>query len=37
MAGWLEQSGLSSSSHRLDRHRLHPHHLLIGRRAGPER
>jgi SAM-dependent methyltransferase len=33
MAGWLEQSGLSSSSRRLDRHRLHPHHLLIGRRA----
>jgi SAM-dependent methyltransferase len=34
MAGWLRQSGLSVSSRRLDRHRLHPHHLLIGLRAG---
>jgi SAM-dependent methyltransferase len=33
MAGWLRQSGLSTSNRRLDRHRLHPHHLLIGRRA----
>jgi SAM-dependent methyltransferase len=37
MAGWLAQSGLSSSSYRLDRRRLHPHHLLIGRRAAAER
>jgi SAM-dependent methyltransferase len=33
MAGWLRQSGLRTSSRRLDRHRLHPHHLLVGRRA----
>lgn len=33
MAGWLTELGLLTSSRRLDRHYLHPHHLLIGRRA----
>jgi SAM-dependent methyltransferase len=35
MAGWLRQSGLSTTHRRLDRHRLHPHHLLTGRRTTP--
>jgi 2-polyprenyl-3-methyl-5-hydroxy-6-metoxy-1,4-benzoquinol methylase len=33
MAGWLEELGLSCSLTRLDRRRLHPHHLLVGRQA----
>lgn len=32
MANWLQEAGLSTTSKRLDRRRLHPHHLLIGRR-----
>jgi 2-polyprenyl-3-methyl-5-hydroxy-6-metoxy-1,4-benzoquinol methylase len=35
MAGWLREIGLSTSQRRLDRHRVHPHHLLIARRAAP--
>ncbi len=35
MAGWLRESGLSTTSRRLDRHRLHPHHLLTGQRVAP--
>ena len=31
MAAWLADAGLDTSSHRLDRGRIHPHHLLIGR------
>ena len=31
MAGWLRGLGLTTSSRRLDRHRLHPHSLLVGR------
>ena len=31
MAGWLAGAGLDTSSRRLDRGRIHPHHLLIGR------
>ena len=34
MAGWLAGAGLDTSSHRLDRGRMHPHHLLVGRRPG---
>jgi len=34
MAGWLRDLGLTTTSRRLDRHYLHPHHLLIGRRPG---
>lgn len=34
MAGWLEEAGLVTRSERLDRGRLHPHHLLTARRAG---
>ena len=34
MAGWLHELGLATTTHRLDRRRLHPHHLLIGRRPG---
>jgi SAM-dependent methyltransferase len=34
MAGWLDELGLRTTAHRLDRRRLHPHHLLIARRAG---
>ena len=33
MAGWLGELGLATSSRRLDHHRVHPHHLLIGRAA----
>jgi SAM-dependent methyltransferase len=33
MAGWLQELGLSWSQTRLDRHRVHPHHLLVGRSA----
>jgi SAM-dependent methyltransferase len=32
MAGWLEGLGLSTTLRRLDRRRLHPHHLLVARR-----
>lgn len=32
MAGWLADAGLDTSSRRLDRGRIHPHHLLVGRR-----
>ena len=32
MAGWLRDLGLLTTTRRLDRRRLHPHHLLIGRR-----
>ena len=35
MAGWLQRSGLATTSRRLDRGRLHPHHLLIGRCRRP--
>ncbi len=31
MACWLEGDGLTTTRQRLDRHRLHPHHLLLGR------
>jgi SAM-dependent methyltransferase len=34
MAGWLAGAGLATSSRRLDRGRIHPHHLLVGHRAG---
>ena len=34
MAGWLADAGLDTSSRRLDRGRIHPHHLLVGRRPG---
>ena len=33
MAGWLEELGLAVEHVRLDRGRVHPHHLLVGRRA----
>lgn len=29
MAGWLHELGLTTSARRLDRGRIHPHHLLI--------
>jgi len=32
MAGWLTEMGLTTEGRRLDRHRIHPHHVLIGRR-----
>jgi SAM-dependent methyltransferase len=35
MAGWLRELGLDTTAIRLDRHRVHPHHLLIGRFADP--
>lgn len=35
MASWLRDAGLWTAQLRLDRHRLHPHHLVIGR-VGPE-
>lgn len=31
MASWLRDDGLWTARLRLDRHRLHPHHLVIGR------
>jgi 2-polyprenyl-3-methyl-5-hydroxy-6-metoxy-1,4-benzoquinol methylase len=31
MATWLRELGLSVESHRLDRGRIHPHHILLGR------
>ena len=34
MAGWLTDTGLDTWSRRLDRGRIHPHHLLVGRRPG---
>ena len=34
MAGWLADVGLHTSSRRLDRGRIHPHHLLVGHRRG---
>jgi len=34
MAGWMEAGGLSTARERLDRRRLHPHHLLVGTRPG---
>ncbi|GAA2726702.1 hypothetical protein CAE01nite_22960 [Cellulomonas aerilata] len=34
MAGWLEDLGMTTTLQRLDRGRLHPHHLLVARRAG---
>jgi len=34
MAGWLTDTGLDTRSRRLDRGRIHPHHLLVGRRPG---
>ena len=33
MAGWLEERGLTTMLARLDRGRLHPHHLLVGTRT----
>jgi hypothetical protein len=35
MAAWLRDDGLWTAQQRLDRHRLHPHHLVIGR-VGPD-
>lgn len=35
MAGWLRDAGLWTAEQRLDRHRLHPHHLLLARRSDP--
>lgn len=35
MAVWLRDDGLWTAHLRLDRHRLHPHHLVIGRH-GPD-
>lgn len=35
MASWLRDDGLWTAQQRLDRHRLHPHHLVIGR-VGPD-
>jgi len=32
LAGWLREAGLSPTGRRLDRRRLHPHHLVIGQR-----
>lgn len=34
MAGWLRDAGLTVSERRLDRRRIHPHHLLVARRPG---
>ncbi len=34
MATWLADAGLTTTSRRLDRRRVHPHHLLLGRRPG---
>jgi len=36
MASWLAGDGLTIAQQRLDRHRLHPHHLVTGRRVRPE-
>jgi 2-polyprenyl-3-methyl-5-hydroxy-6-metoxy-1,4-benzoquinol methylase len=33
MAGWLRDAGLEVESRRLDRGRLHPHHVLVGKDA----
>lgn len=33
MAGWLRDLGLTVEQHRLDRGRVHPHHLVVGTRA----
>jgi len=33
MAGWLTELGLRTSGRRLDRHRVHPHHVLIAQRG----
>ena len=35
MAGWLGAQGLWTARQRLDRGRLHPHHLLLARRSDP--
>jgi len=35
MSGWLRDQGLWTAQQRLDRHRLHPHHLLLARRSDP--
>ena len=35
MAGWLRDQGLWTARQRLDRRRLHPHHLLLARRSDP--
>ena len=32
MAGWLAELGLEVEARRLDAGRVHPHHLLVGRR-----
>jgi SAM-dependent methyltransferase len=37
MAGWLVECGLTVALTRLDRHRVHPHHLLTGRPADGDR
>jgi SAM-dependent methyltransferase len=34
MAGWLQDLGLTTTAQRLDHGRMHPHHLLVGRRKG---
>jgi len=36
MAGWLTELGLSTTLHRLDCRRLHPHHLLVARRPASD-
>jgi SAM-dependent methyltransferase len=33
MAGWLHELGMTTTMRRLDRRRLHPHHLLAARHA----
>jgi len=35
MADWLGDEGLWTAQQRLDRRRLHPHHLLLARRSDP--
>jgi SAM-dependent methyltransferase len=35
MAGWLAEAGLWTARQRLDRGRLHPHHLLLARWSDP--
>ncbi|WP_395726387.1 class I SAM-dependent methyltransferase [Nakamurella sp.] len=35
MAGWLGDAGLWTAQQRLDRRRLHPHHLLLARASDP--
>ncbi|MHB8275635.1 MAG: class I SAM-dependent methyltransferase, partial [Dermatophilaceae bacterium] len=32
MARWLQELGMTTTTRRLDRGRLHPHHILVGKR-----